>query len=65
MEQNTHTHAHTRAHTHIHTGKLLSHEKEWNFAICSKIDGFGGIILSEISQKKKDKYHMLSFICGI
>ena len=23
------------------------------------------IILSELSQKKKDKYHMISFICGI
>ena len=23
------------------------------------------IILSEVSQKKKDKYHMISFICGI
>ena len=22
------------------------------------------IILSEVSQKKKDKYHMISFICG-
>ena len=23
------------------------------------------IILSEVSQKKKDKYHMISLICGI
>ena len=23
------------------------------------------VILSEISQKEKDKYHMISFICGI
>ena len=23
------------------------------------------LILSEVSQKKKDKYHMLSLICGI
>ena len=23
------------------------------------------IILSKVSQKKKDKYHMISFICGI
>ena len=22
-------------------------------------------ILSEVSQKEKDKYHMISFICGI
>ena len=25
----------------------------------------GIIILSEVSQKEKDKYHMISFICGI
>ena len=24
-----------------------------------------GIMLSEINQTKKDKYHMISFICGI
>ena len=24
-----------------------------------------GIMLSEISQKEKDKYHMISFRCGI
>ena len=24
-----------------------------------------GIVLSEISQTEKDKYHMISFICGI
>ena len=23
------------------------------------------IVLNEVSQKKKDKYHMISFICGI
>ena len=23
------------------------------------------IILNEVSQKEKDKYHMISFICGI
>ena len=27
---------------YIYTGILLSHKKEWNFAICSKMDGFGG-----------------------
>ena len=25
----------------------------------------GIIILSEVNQKEKDKYHMISFICGI
>ena len=27
--------------------------------------GFEHIMLSEISQTEKDKYHMISFICGI
>ena len=26
---------------YIHNGILLSHKKEWNFAICSDMDGFG------------------------
>ena len=32
---------------------------------CDSIDGPGGIMLSEISQSEKDKYHMISLICGI
>ena len=31
---------------------LLSHEKDWNFAICSNVDGLEGIMLSKISQRK-------------
>ena len=27
---------------YIHAGILLSHKKEWNFAICSNMDGLGG-----------------------
>ena len=26
----------------MHTGILLTHKKEWNNAICSKMDGLGG-----------------------
>ena len=33
---------HTHTHTHTHNEILLSHKKEWNFAICSNIDGLGG-----------------------
>ena len=47
---------------HIYSGMLLRHKKQ-NTAICSSVDGM--IILSEISQKKKGKYHMISLICGI
>ena len=34
-------------------------------AICNNMDGPTGYYVSEISQKEKDKYSMLSLICGI
>ena len=48
--------------THTHNGILLSHKKEGNSAICNNLEG---IMLSEISQIEKDKYYILSLICGI
>ena len=52
---------------HIYNGILLSHKKEKN-----KIMPFAAtwmdleiVILSEVSQTQKDKYHMISLICGI
>ena len=51
---------------HIYSGILLSHKKK------NEIIPFAAtwvdleiIILSEVSQKEKDKYHMISLICGI
>ena len=51
---------------YIHNEKLLSHKKE------QKIMPFAAtwteletLILSEVSQKEKDKYRMISLICGI
>ena len=35
-------HTHTHTHIYTHSGILLSHKKEWNFAVCSNMDGFGG-----------------------
>ena len=49
----------------IDNGIVLSDKKEWNNAICSNMDDQEIIILSEVSQKEKDKYHMISLICGI
>ena len=46
-------------------GVLLGSQKEWNLAICNYMDGIRGIMLSETSQSEKDRYHMISFICGI
>ena len=47
---------------HIHNGILLSHKKRINFAT-TWMD-LEGIMLSEISQTEKDKYCMVSLICG-
>ena len=49
---------------HIYNGILLSHQKEWNDALCSKVDGPRDYHTKQ-SQKKKDKYHMVSHIYGI
>ena len=43
---------------------LYSHEKEGNTAICDNMD-LEGIILNEISQTYKDKYYIISLMCGI
>ena len=41
--------------------KLLSHKKEHNNAICSNMDGSRDCA----SKSEKDKYHMISLVCGI
>ena len=45
---------------HIYSGIILSHKKEQNNTEGPKI-----MILNEVSLKEKDKYHMISLICGI
>ena len=65
-EDVVYTYTHTHTHTHTHT-------MEYNSAIKnSEIMPFVAtwmdleiIILSEVSQIEKDKYHMISLICGI
>ena len=49
---------------YIYKGILLIHKEEWNFAIAATWMNLEGIMLSEISQAKKDKNCMISFICG-
>ena len=56
----------THTHTHTHTLEYYSAIKK------NEIMPFAAtwmdlemIILSEISKKEKDKYHMISLICGI
>ena len=42
-------------HTHTHNGILLSHKKEWNFAIFSNMDGLGGHY-AKWNESEKDKF---------
>ena len=50
---------------HIYNGILLSHGKEKNNAFAATWMDLETIILSEVSQTEKDKYHMILLACGI
>ena len=50
---------------HTYNGILLSHKKEWYSAICNNMDGPRDYHTNDVNQKEKDKYHMISLICGI
>ena len=50
---------------YINNGVLLSHKKNEIMPFAATRMGLEIIILSEVSQKEKDKYHMKSLICGI
>ena len=45
-----------------YNGILLRYKKEWNLAICDKMDEPRGIMLSEIHQREKDKYCLNLYI---
>ena len=49
-----------------YNGILFSHKKEKNNPdICNNMDGPEGIMLSKVRQSEKDKYYMISLICGM
>ena len=50
---------------YLHNGNLLCHKKEENFTFCNSMYRPGEHYTNEISQSEKDKYHMISLICGI
>ena len=50
---------------HIYNGILLSHKKNEIMPFTATWMDLEMIILSEVSQTEKDKYHMISLICGI
>ena len=59
-----HTYIYIYIYIYIYNGILLSHKKEWNFAICYNMDGLGGYYAKEI-KSEKDKYCMISLTCEI
>ena len=54
-----------RCGVYIHNEVLLSPKQEQNNATCSNMDELVTLILSKVSQKEKDTYHMISLISGI
>ena len=48
-----------------HNGILLSHKKNEIMPFVATWMKLEILILSEVSQKEKDKYHMMSLICVI
>ena len=48
-----------------YNGILLSHKKNEIMSFAATWMDLEIIILSELSQTEKDKYHMVSIICGI
>ena len=50
---------------HVHNGMLLSHKKNEIMPSAATWMDPEIIILSEVSQTEKDKYHMMLLICGI
>ena len=51
-------------HGHIYNGILLSHKKNKIMPFAATWMQLEILILSEVCQKEKDKYHMISLICG-
>ena len=49
---------------HLHNGILLSHKKKTVLPFVTVWMDLDNIMLSEIGQPEKDKYHMISLICG-
>ena len=51
---------------HLHNGILLGDKKKKKvLAFVTIWMDLENIMLSEISQSEKDKYHMISLLCGI
>ena len=58
-------HTHTYMCIYLYIGILLSYKKNEKMPFTAMQMDLELIILSEISQKEKAKYHTISLICGI
>ena len=52
---------HTHTHTHTHNGKIFIQKKNEILPFATTWMGLEGIMLSEIRQTEKDKYHDLTY----
>ena len=50
---------------HSHNGILLGLKKKEKFTLCDSMEDLENIVLSEICQSEKEKYHFISLICAI
>ena len=50
---------------HIYKGILFSHKKDEIISSAATGLDLETVVLSEVSQTEKDKYHMISFVCRI
>ena len=50
---------------YIYNGILLSHKKDKTMPFVATWMELEILILSELSHKEKDKYHIMPLICGI
>ena len=49
---------------HLHNGILGSREEEGVYTLCDSVVELESIMLSEIRQVVRDKYHMISLLTG-
>ena len=64
-EDVAHIYIYIYIHTHTHTMEYYSIKRNEIMPFAATWMDLEIITLSEVTQKEKDKYHMISLICGI